>query len=641
MSSSVEQFFAQQGILSTLVKGYVVREQQVELSNKIAKALEQKKCLIAEAGTGTGKTFAYLVPALQSEGKTIVSTGTKNLQEQLYKRDLPLVKNAIDKTRKTALLKGRSNYLCTYRLRLNGGDHMRLDQQTLHQYNLVKKWSNTTTTGDIGELSALEEGASVIPLVTSTVDNCLGKDCKDYDDCYLFKARQKALAADVIVVNHHLFFADLALKEGGFGELIPQVDTVVFDEAHLLPDIASDYFGKTFSSRQLKDLLIDIEKIQKVTLKDAQQLSDVAVKAQHNIVDLRLCVQAEPKKGELSELLVDSKFNGQLQRLYEVLEQVLAIADLHEGREDDLDKLFERLREYTANLYEITNTQQQDVSLWYETTKLHIVFHLTPLNISQQFSNIVRKSQAAWIFTSATISVGESFSHYQEAMGLEDAQTVQLDSPFDYPNQAMLCVPRYLPAPQHIDMKKHLTDIAVRLIDASGGRAFFLFTSHYMMREVAKLVAEKLDIKVLVQGDASKHSLLDTFVKKSDIALFATGAFWEGVDVKGEALQCVMIDKLPFASPDDPLLKARIKDCRAKGGIPFDAIQIPKAVITLKQGAGRLIRDHQDKGVLVICDTRLVSKSYARTFLKSLPNMQKTRDLTKVEAFLKQIGEGA
>ncbi|MFC3120551.1 ATP-dependent DNA helicase [Agaribacter flavus] len=639
--TSVRQFFGNEGALSKLVKGYAVREPQLDLAESIELAIKDKKTLVAEAGTGTGKTFAYLVPAILSNKKTIISTGTKNLQEQLFSRDLPMVKKAIDKTRKTALLKGRANYLCIHRLSLNGGDHMRLDRQTLSEYQLIKKWSLKTKTGDLGEVSTLKEGASVIPLVTSSVDNCLGKDCKVYEDCYLIKARQQAMKADVVVVNHHLFFADLALKEDGFGELIPQAETIVFDEAHLLPDIASEYFGKSFSTRQMNDLLIDIEKTQKVGLKDADQLSKISLKAQQALSDLRLHFAVDPERGELDKVFAAKDFNQRLERVEVIVEQLLAAADVHEGRDKDLDRYFERLAEMQSKLLTITNKQQADVSLWYETTKRHLIFHMTPLNISKQFSEIVSKSDTSWIFTSATISVGSDFSHYQQSMGLNHAVTVQLSSPFDYQQQALLCVPRYLPAPSSRDMQQHLIDISYKLIEASKGRVFLLFTSHFMMRSVAKGVVDKYDIEVLVQGDASKQALLDKFVKKRDLPLFATGAFWEGVDVKGEALQCVLIDKLPFAAPDDPLLKARIKDCRDAGGNPFVDIQIPQAVIALKQGAGRLIRDDNDRGVLVICDNRLVNKHYASTFLESVPAMSRTRDLNKVASFLQSLSSSS
>lgn len=635
--SQITDFFDQSGTLASIIQGYKVRQAQVDLSNAIGDAISSQSTLIAEAGTGTGKTFAYLVPALLSKKKVIISTGTKNLQEQLFSRDLPLIKNAIDKTQEVALLKGRSNYLCLHRLQLNGGDHVRLDQETLHEYSIIKKWSNSTQSGDISEVSSLPDNAKVIPLVSSTVDNCLGKDCSDYQECYLFKARKKAMEADVIVVNHHLFFADLSLKEGGFGELIPEVDLIVFDEAHLIPDIASEYFGEAISSRQLDDLLSDISKQQKVALKDADQISQVGEKTRQLIADLRLQFDIEPKRGDWEEAIQQKNLQGMLEQIYAQLKQLIAVIDVHAKRDKDIDQYAEKLLGMTENFYKVIHTGKPDLSYWYETTRRHIVLHITPLSIADKFSSIVNKSDAAWVFTSATLTVNNSFEHYQKQMGLADARLLEMESPFDYPNQAMLCVPRYLPEPHERTIVQHLVEIALRLIQASQGRAFMLFTSHYMMREVARQVRERQDTPVLLQGESTKSSLLAQFKAEQDVALFATGSFWEGIDVKGNALLCVMIDKLPFASPDDPLLQARIKDCKNKGGNAFASIQIPQAVIALKQGAGRLIRDSDDKGVLVICDNRLLSKQYGQTFISSLPPMRRTRSLDKVCDFLQEI----
>jgi ATP-dependent DNA helicase DinG len=635
--SQITDFFDQSGTLASIIQGYKVRQAQVDLSNAIGDAISSQSTLIAEAGTGTGKTFAYLVPALLSKKKVIISTGTKNLQEQLFTRDLPLIKNAIDKTQEVALLKGRSNYLCLHRLKLNGGDHVRLDQETLHEYSIIKKWSNSTQSGDIAEVSSLPDNAKVIPLVSSTVDNCLGKDCSDYQECYLFKARKKAMEADVIVVNHHLFFADLSLKEGGFGELIPEVDLIVFDEAHLIPDIASEYFGEAISSRQLDDLLSDISKQQKVALKDADQISQVGEKTRQLIADLRLQFDIEPKRGDWEEAIQQKNLQGMLEQIYAQLKQLVAVIDVHAKRDKDIDQYAEKLLGMTENFYKMIHTGKPDLSYWYETTRRHIVLHITPLSIADKFSSIVNKSDAAWVFTSATLTVNNSFDHYQKQMGLADARLLEMESPFDYPNQAMLCVPRYLPEPHERTIVQHLVEIALRLIQASQGRAFMLFTSHYMMREVARQVRERQDTPVLLQGESTKTSLLAQFKAEQHVALFATGSFWEGIDVKGNALLCVMIDKLPFASPDDPLLQARIKDCKNKGGNAFASIQIPQAVIALKQGAGRLIRDSDDKGVLVICDNRLLSKQYGQTFISSLPPMRRTRSLDKVCDFLQEI----
>lgn len=633
----VKQIFAVDGALAKAIDGFQPRVPQVDMATAVEKAMQDQSLLLVEAGTGTGKTFAYLAPLLASKKKAIVSTGTKNLQEQLYHRDLPLVKKALGSHKKTALLKGRANYLCLFRLRQYSHGNAFLDKQTLVELNLVKTWSTHTKSGDVGELDNLQEGAAILPYVTSTVDNCLGRDCPDYESCYLVKARKDAMEADLIVVNHHLFFADLALKDTGFGELVPAVDGIVFDEAHQIPDIATQYFGESVSSRQIQELCKDVEMLQRTTLKDADQLSKAAQKLHLVVADLRIQFPLSPEKGNLREKMADEVVLKQIDTIKECFEMFWQVIKIHLGREKALDQMFERASELRDKFVRLTENEHEGVSLWYETTNKHIILNLTPLSIAKKFAEMVTDPPRAWVFTSATISVGNDFEHYKRQLGLENTTEMILSSPFDYPNQALLCVPRYMPEPSHKDMRQTLTKIAMRLIKASGGRCFLLFTSHYMMRVVAETLSEKVDNTILVQGETSKRKLLARYVDEPDTVLCATGSFWEGVDVRGDALTCVLIDKLPFAAPDDPLLQARIDNCKKAGANPFARLQIPQAVITLKQGAGRLIRDQQDRGVLVICDNRLVSKEYGDIFLRSLPNMRRTRDLSAALKFLKDI----
>jgi ATP-dependent DNA helicase DinG len=623
-----------------LLPDYQVRQQQLDLSLAIENNIAKQNALIAEAGTGTGKTFAYLAPALlANDKKVIISTGTKNLQEQLFKRDLPLVKQLIGENKEIALLKGRSNYLCIYRTKINEVSERGLDKEVLEEFKIVQKWSSGTKTGDMSDLSRLKEDARVLPLVTSTIDNCLGKDCSYYEDCFLVKARQKAMQADIVVVNHHLFFADLALKEQGFGELIPAADSIIFDEAHLIPDIASEYFGENFSTRQLRDQLKDLIKLQKIAAKDAGQISEFAEKCQYTLSDLRLLFADEGERGNWLHMLKRSDVQSHMDMLVEQLQQLVEITKLHQNRDKDLDSLFEKIEKTVERIPIFMSQDHKDVSLWYETSKYHLVLHLTPLSIAKQFAKVMQEREASWVFTSATLAIDGEFKHFQTLMGLQNADTLCFDSPFDYQQQAMLCVPRYLPEPSSDLMKPALAKIAKQLISAAKGRCFILFTSHYMMRHVAAQVADEIDNTVLVQGERSKASLLQAYLDDSQSVLFATGAFWEGVDVKGDDLLCVLIDKLPFAAPDDPLLKARIDDYSKQGGNAFMDIQIPKAVIALKQGAGRLIRDFNDRGVLVICDNRLVTKPYGHIFIGSLPPMKRTRDLQNVTKFLSSISE--
>ena len=635
--SKISKLFSADGKLSVGIPGYKPRQPQTDMAVAVEKAIKHKHPLIVEAGTGTGKTFAYLAPALESDKKAIISTGTKNLQEQLFHRDLPLLKKTLGSNRQAALLKGRANYLCLHRLRQHGGNSTLLEKSTLAELTQVRSWASSTKTGDIGELKTLAEDARVLPLVTSTVDNCLGKDCPDYEDCYLVKARRKALDADLVVVNHHLFFADMALKDTGFGELIPDADLVVFDEAHQIPDIASEYFGEALSSRQLHDLAKDIEMLYRTVLKDAEQLHKAAEKCRLIAADLRLLFPPTPEKGNWAKMLDRQEIQLQVSKLQESLNVLYEVTKLHMGRDKELDAIFDRVAQARGRLISLIDVDKKGVSLWYETTPRHIILHLTPLSIAQKFADFVASPKRGWVFTSATLMVDKGFEHFQRQMGLMDAETLSLDSPFDYQTQSVLCVPRYLPEPSNWNIKENILDIAEQLIKASEGRCFLLFTSHAMLRDIAKKLEERIDNPILVQGTTTKRALLDEYLANKRAVLLGTGAFWEGVDVRGNDLTCVMIDKLPFASPDDPLLQARIEDCRKAGANPFVRIQIPQAVITLKQGAGRLIRDETDKGVLVICDNRLITKDYAKTFLASLPDMKRTRTLQHALDFLHDI----
>lgn len=639
MRSQVNAAFAEQGTLAKQLDGFRPREAQRQMAQAVAEAIEQSQALVVEAGTGTGKTYAYLIPALLSGKKVILSTGTKNLQEQLYLRDLPKVQQAVATPVQTALLKGRANYLCLFRLEQHYHHVPVQEPQFIQDLSLIKKWASETQTGDTGELTYIAEDSKALPYITSTTDNCLGKDCPAYEDCYLVKARKKAQTADLVVVNHHLFFADLALKDTGFGELLPQMEVVIFDEAHQLPDIASDYFGEHVSSRLLLELCRDIDIVCKTELKDPQ-LAKTAEKLLSFVRDWRLLFPVEPLKGNWRELCVRPDMQQALERVKDAMDLLYQVMKSSLGRSEALDSCFERLTLVKNRLLKLTDVQQQGVSLWFETTRQHVSLHLTPLSIADKFNQVVFDQQRSWIFTSATLSVDEGFSHYTEQMGLQQAKTLLLHSPFDYQQQALLCVPRFLPEPHQPAMQQKLLDIAVKLIQANNGRCFFLFTSHRMLQQIATLLPEQITQPVLVQGSTSKRILLEQFVELDNAVLLGTGSFWEGVDVRGDTLSCVIIDKLPFASPDDPLLQARSEDCSRKGLDPFAHIQLPQAVITLKQGVGRLIRDVTDKGVLVICDNRLVTKPYGGVFLKSLPPMRRSRNLDDATEFLIQLQQG-
>ncbi|EKK5267811.1 ATP-dependent DNA helicase [Cronobacter dublinensis] len=626
--------FAADGQLAKAIPGFKPREPQRQMAQAVTAAIEAAKPLVVEAGTGTGKTYAYLAPALRAGKKVIVSTGSKALQDQLYSRDLPTVAKALEFKGRLALLKGRSNYLCLERLEqqaLAGGD---LPVQTLSDVIQLRGWANETIDGDISTCGRVAEDAPVWPLVTSTNDNCLGSDCPLYKDCFVVKARKKAMDADVVVVNHHLFLADMVVKESGFAELIPEADVIIFDEAHQLPDIASQYFGQSLSSRQLLDLAKDIVIAYRTEVKDTQQLQKCADRLAQSTQDFRLQLGDPGFRGNLRELLADASISRALLLLDDALELCYDVAKLSLGRSALLDAAFERATLYRARLKRLKEINQPGYSYWYECNSRHFTLALTPLTVADKFQDVIAEKGGSWIFTSATLSVNDELHHFTERLGIHEAQTLLLPSPFDYARQALLCVPRGLPQTNQPQAGKALARMLQPLIEANQGRCFMLCTSHAMMRELAEHFRATMTLPVLLQGETSKSQLLEQFISAGNALLVATSSFWEGVDVRGDALSLVIIDKLPFTSPDDPLLKARMEDCRLRGGDPFDEVQLPEAVITLKQGVGRLIRDVDDRGVLVICDNRLVMRPYGAVFLKSLPPTPRTRDIGEAARFL-------
>jgi len=639
---SVKQIFSSKGALSQAISGYLPRQAQLDMAEEVHNAIENQQCLMVEAGTGTGKTFAYLVPALLESKeienkKVIVSTGTKNLQEQLFYKDLPIISKALKSHMKVALLKGRANYLCQYRLDLYQQTRGQLDAQGLQDLVKVKTWSTTTHTGDIGDLIDIAEDSSIFPLITSTVDNCLAKDCPNVEECYLIKARKKAIDADLIVINHHLFFADMALKDTGFGELIPQADVVIFDEAHQITDIASEYFGESFSTRQLLELCHDVQQVYRTELTDVKQLGRAADKLLQTTQAFRLLFPYDPQRGNWRDKHQQQKFFQGYTELKVDLDFLYQVIKLCVSRNEAIDNCFDRVVNLLAKYEIMTQTQSYGISFWYETTPRHVVLHQTPLSIADKFSDAVNQSNAGWIFTSATLAVDGKFEHFSKQLGLDSARQLLLESPFDFYQQSQLLVPRYLPSANDQLRAQALVSLAIPLIKASKGACFLLFTSYRVLNQVAKILSEQLNMPLLVQGQMAKRKLLEQFIEQENAILLATASFWEGVDVRGDKLTCVIIDKLPFASPDDPLLQARCDDVKSQGGDPFQQIQLPQAVIALKQGVGRLIRDVSDKGLMVICDDRLVNRPYGKVFIKSLPDMKRTRNLVESVTFLENL----
>ena len=602
------------------------------MAETIAAVLEAGETLICEAGTGTGKTFAYLVPALLCGRKVMISTGTRNLQDQLFHRDLPRVREALGLPVRAALLKGRANYLCRHRLKLAIDDPARHDPDLRRQLRQVQDWSKATRQGDIAEL-ALPEDAPVWPAVTSTSDNCLGQTCPDWQDCHLAAARREAQAADLVVVNHHLFCADLALKDEGFGEILPGADCFVLDEAHQLPEIAAGFFGVLVSGRQLLDLARDTDLEYQREAGDCPELPELTAGLRRTLQDLRLSLGDGDRRGPWHELTADAGLVRALEALGRRLQALAQGLKALEGRGKGLDACQGRATDLAARLQLLTADAGEDQVRWFEVQGRGFRLHQTPLDVAAVFRQQFDRHRAAWVFTSATLAIGDSFTHFSRQLGIENARTARWESPFDYAGQALWFVPRGLPEPSDPGYNASVLALGCELIGYSRGRAFLLFTSHRALREVADGLAGRIAYPILVQGSAPRGELLRRFRDLGNAVLLGTASFWEGVDVPGEALSCVIIDRLPFASPGDPVLAARIDALRKAGGNPFAEHQLPQAVIALKQGAGRLIRGCGDRGVLVVCDPRLLRKSYGHTFLASLPPMARTRDIDQVRAF--------
>ncbi|QLB41099.1 MULTISPECIES: ATP-dependent DNA helicase [Mannheimia] len=628
--------FSDDGLLSQNINGFRPRKAQLAMAQAVGKSVKFATPVVVEAGTGTGKTFAYLVPALLSGKKTIISTGSKNLQDQLFNRDLPTIQKALKYKGKIALLKGRANYLCLERLEQVTAMGVLGDKSVLSDLKKISKWQNSSKTGDLSECITIAEDSPILPQLVSTTESCLGSDCPHFKDCYVVQARRKAMEADVVVVNHHLFCADMAVKETGFGELIPEAELVIFDEAHQLPDIASQYFGQSLSSRQLFDLCKDTNIVYRTELKDVAQLGKASDHLMKVVQDFRLLMGGEGQiRGNLRDLFRDKKVVDGLVKVSENIDFLSEVVKKSLGRSDTLDKIFERLAEVKVQLKKLMDTTVTGYCYWYEANGRSFGLHITPLMVADKFGEQLKNQQIGWVFTSATLEVGGSFEHFCQRLGIENAEQLVLQSPFDYQNQSLLCVPRYLPDTNKAHTLTALGQLLKPVIEANKGRCFLLCTSYYMMRGLADFLREQSSLNVLLQGETSKGRLLEKFVKEDNAVLVATQSFWEGIDVRGDALSLVIIDKLPFTSPDEPLLKARMEDCKLQGGDPFNDIQIPEAVITLKQGVGRLIRDVTDRGVVIICDSRLVMRNYGQTFLKSLPPSKRTRDLGSVIQFLK------
>lgn len=636
LTNEVLRAFANDGVLATHIQGFSARQSQVEMAQIISESIASKGNALIEAGTGVGKTFAYLIPAMLSGKQVIVSTGSKNLQEQLFLKDLPALTSMLGIAPKLALLKGRNNYLCQYRLDRQMLEASHIEARLLDDLLKINQWAGMSKDGDIGGLTSVPEHSPALPLVVSTKETCLGQRCEFYDACFTRKARSRAMDAKIIVVNHHLFFADSVLKDTGFAELLPDPDVVIFDEAHLLPDICVSYFGQQSSSRTIDDYLQKLLQIYQTELSDTGQIAQFCQRCLAKLSDwhngLFSIAESDWRMllGNKSIALASWDLLAELTAL-----QKLLLA--HVGRSELLDDIAVKLAGLNHKLNQFFQCDNPQAAYSVEFGSRFVMLRISPINIARECQQLF-VANTSWIFTSATLQVNRSLAHFAKELGISEAKAHILDSPFDYPRQALFCVPRQLGnVANQQQAVKQLVDVCVKAIEAAQGRTFILFTSHKMLEQTALALRTRTQYPLLVQGQAGKQSLLTKFRQLGNAVLLGTSSFWEGVDVRGKLLSCVIIDKLPFVSPDEPLYRARADNISRQGGDPFTQVSLPQAIIALKQGVGRLIRDEKDCGVLILCDNRIVNRAYGQAFLNSLPPMARTRDLDKALAFLRTI----
>lgn len=632
LKAETQQMLSSAGPLAAAIEGFQEREGQLEMAQAIVQAIVSQENLLVEAGTGIGKTFAYLVPALLSQTKVIVSTGTRHLQDQLVTKDLPILLDALPIKPRSMMLKGRSNYLCLQRLEATQRSASVVARRHAAELEAIRFWSTTTRTGDIAELSDFSERFPLWSQVTSTVDNCLGQDCPFYDDCFVMSERRRAQKADLVVVNHHLMFADLALKVEGFGEVLPAADLYIMDEAHQIPETASRFFGRGVSSKQLLDLARDCLVEAGGVSAGAALVSSQTDTLEQLVRRLRLRLEGLPQRGNWRPVI------AKLEAVWDEVEAgldalITPLAELAD-RSPGLAACERRARQLRDAMRELAQPEAVQVVQWYEVRGRGFAIHATPLDISEPFRDFRATTPASWIFTSATLAVGDRFDLFASQVGLEDPPTLLLSSPFDYGSNALMYLPGNLPMPSAPSYTKAVIEAILPVLTASAGRAFILFTSHRALKIAAQLLERQLDLPLFIQGEAPKAELLAAFRESGNGVLLGAASFWEGVDVRGTALSCVIMDKLPFAAPDDPMTQARIELLQSQGRNAFMEFQLPYALLAAKQGAGRLIRDPEDCGVLVLCDPRISSKPYGLSFLKALPPMPRTVRLEEIETFL-------
>lgn len=641
------QWFAADGPLAKTLNHYAPREGQIKLAEAVEDSLQQNDLLIAEAGTGVGKTFAYLMPLLASGQRAIVSTGTRALQDQLFEKDLPLVKQVLASPAKLTILKGRRNYLCLHRLILAEQDAYSKERRA--QLQTIRSFASVSKSGDVTAIESVPEDDHIWPLVTSTADNCVGQECSLWDDCFVVKARRQAQEADVVVVNHHLLFADLALKEEGFGEVLPGADVIVLDEAHQMPETAQQFFGNALTSRQIYSLVQDARLEHQNSSAYTPDLDQELDRLWTRMQDLRLQFPDDlravawsrlPFRRRVDEALVE--FNDQLLDVMDALKPL-------QKNSKGLEKVYQRaegVAAFVAGFKEACRKEAQGQAIddnatdaesskhicWVETRGRGLALRITPLHIGPRMRNVLARYPVSWIMTSATLSTAGNFDYFQQQTGLEPDHSLKVDSPFDYQRNALLYLPKNMPEPREPSYTDAFVEAAKPVLAASHGRAFLLFTSYRALNRAAQLL-QNTEYNLLVQGSMPKVKLIERFRQGGNNVLLGTTSFWEGVDVRGEALSAVLIDKLPFVAPDGPVVQARLDAIKKAGGNAFNDYSLPQAVLSLKQGVGRLIRDVSDRGVLMIGDPRLTTKQYGKVFLQSLPDLPVTHEVADVKTF--------
>jgi len=637
---SITEVLGLEGPIAQHLRGFAPRVEQQHLAEAIHSTLEDEAVMVGEAGTGTGKTFAYLVPAILSGQRIIISTGTRHLQDQLFYSDLPLVNRALSSNASTSLLKGRANYLCKHRLQRALRHPALIDARHQQHLRALNDWARQTKTGDIAEVMAVPEDSMVWSFIVSNEEFCSKHEFEDLADCYVHNARKRAQESDIVVVNHHLLCADLALKDQGFGDLLPSANGFVIDEAHQLPDIAAQFFGRKLSSRQLLDLARDTVGEQLHEAPDMRELRDLAQDLETGVRHFRLAFGVEPGRDTWISVKDTSAIERELERLTLLLGSLQeTLADVAE-RGKGLESCHKRALVHAESLKRFAdNPADGEYVHWYETFRTGFSLNMTPMTVAAPFQKAMEAMTSSWVFTSATLAVGGDFSHFKGQLGLDDTRELQVDSPFDYRHNALLYLPEDLPEPQHQGYTQVIVEKIKPVLEASQGRAFLLFTSYRAMHEAARALEGQLNFPLLIQGQMPKRELIEAFQSVGNAVLLGTSSFWEGVDVRGEALSLVVIDKLPFGSPGDPVMGARIEHMKQAGGNPFFEYQVPQAAIALKQGVGRLIRDVTDSGVLVLCDPRIRSRNYGEIFITSLPPMPITRDLEEVKQFYREERE--